>query len=322
MRPEAFELARCSHRESRSLLATGAPAYLCVNPVEYHGPHLSLHNDTLIARALCQELHGALRAAHPGWPLLLAPDLALGAQTVPGPGSQDLPYPQLVRAVQDASRALYELGARRVVLMSFHGAPLHNLAVDSGLRLLRARGVQVLAPLPLLVAEITSGDTSRLSPVLALIPDAGQRGMLDQALARDLHAGFLETSLSLHYVPETVDQGYDQLPPAPAVPPLRSLEALSRGCAGLGLGQLARDVSYIAHGVPWLRQRPHPGYTGCPHLARPEVGAMLARMIVERYAALAGEVFSGRGQSPRPAMAWMAPATLGGRLLGQVGGDR
>ena len=36
------------------LLATGAPVFLCVNPVEYHGPHLSLHNDRLISEGVAR----------------------------------------------------------------------------------------------------------------------------------------------------------------------------------------------------------------------------------------------------------------------------
>jgi hypothetical protein len=35
------------HHDARRLARSGAPVYLTINPVEYHGPHLSLHNDRL-----------------------------------------------------------------------------------------------------------------------------------------------------------------------------------------------------------------------------------------------------------------------------------
>ena len=40
-----FDPLSMPHAEAREALATGAPVFLCVNPVEYHGPHLSLRQD-------------------------------------------------------------------------------------------------------------------------------------------------------------------------------------------------------------------------------------------------------------------------------------
>ena len=53
---------------ARRLLATGVPVYLPVNPVEYHGPHLSLHTDRLISRGLTdrERAHPDLQAAASG----------------------------------------------------------------------------------------------------------------------------------------------------------------------------------------------------------------------------------------------------------------
>ena len=54
--------------EIRALAAKGVPAWLCVDPVEYHGPHLSLLNDQIIADGLMRESHELIRAQHPDWP--------------------------------------------------------------------------------------------------------------------------------------------------------------------------------------------------------------------------------------------------------------
>ncbi|HEY4219853.1 MAG TPA: hypothetical protein VGO62_00890, partial [Myxococcota bacterium] len=53
------------HSEARRALSSGAPVFLLVNPVEFHGPHLPLHNDELIALGLARDLHERLFGAHP-----------------------------------------------------------------------------------------------------------------------------------------------------------------------------------------------------------------------------------------------------------------
>ncbi len=62
------ELLDLPHRRATTLLSSGAPVYLLVNPVEYHGPHLSLHNDRLVSMGLVRGLHARLADAH-DWPL-------------------------------------------------------------------------------------------------------------------------------------------------------------------------------------------------------------------------------------------------------------
>src|SRR4051812_14310306 len=144
------------HAEARRLLAGGAPVYLPVNPVEYHGPHLSLHNDALIAQGLAAELHAGLcqREALGGsdWPFLVAGGLEIGVDPAPGPGSRATPYAEVRDQVTEACLALADLGARKVVLMTFHGAPLHALALEGGIHALAARGVTALSPMNILLA--------------------------------------------------------------------------------------------------------------------------------------------------------------------------
>src|SRR5437762_7047770 len=80
------------HQEARRLVRSGAPVYLTINPVEYHGPHLSLHNDRLVSRGLVRELHARLAARHPEWPLLFGSDLEIGVEPCPGIGSRHTPF--------------------------------------------------------------------------------------------------------------------------------------------------------------------------------------------------------------------------------------
>src|SRR5690606_8248048 len=121
------------HREARALLAsTDAPVFLAMNPVEFHGPHLSLHNDRLITAGLSRDLHRALARDRTDYPYLVVDDLELGVEPASGPGSRHARFADAVRIVVEACRALVELGARRAVLNTFHGGALHNLAIDAG----------------------------------------------------------------------------------------------------------------------------------------------------------------------------------------------
>ena len=97
-----------SHREALRRVRSGATVYLSVNPVEFHGPHLSLHNDRLVSEGLIRDLHARLE---PEQPLLVGADLEVGVDPCPGPGSRHTPFTVVRRLVLDACRGLAELGA-------------------------------------------------------------------------------------------------------------------------------------------------------------------------------------------------------------------
>ena len=133
-----IRLLDLAHERARDALGTGAPVYVLVNPVEYHGPHLSLHNDRLVSTALARELHERLSARHPSWPFLLADDLEVGVDPCPGPGTRHTTMPAACGVIREACRALVELGAQRVVFMTFHGSPLACATAIATIDALRA----------------------------------------------------------------------------------------------------------------------------------------------------------------------------------------
>lgn len=302
-----------SHSESRRLLATGAPAWLTINPVEYHGPHLSLHNDRLLAVSLARDLHG--RFGVEAWPMLLAADLEVGVEPCPGPGSRHTPYPVVRDLVLDACRAVVELGARRVVLMTFHGAPLHNLALEDGVRWLTARGIPALAPLHYLMHDlIFREDWTALETAVALVPDAAARPGLRAGLRTDFHAGFFETSMALHYAPDSVSPSYASLPPCPPVTPDRRAVAAARLARAAGRPLLGRELDFAAQGLAWGALRPFPGYTSSPAHASAAVGAAFAQAMLDEYAPRILDVLQGGAQPPAPPMSWLRRATLHGHM--------
>jgi creatinine amidohydrolase len=302
------------YAEAAQLVAAGTPVYLTINPVEYHGPHLSLHNDRLVSLGLVRALHARLTARHPDWPLLHGADLEIGVEPCPGIGSRHTPFVAARELVVEACRALVELGARRVVLMTFHGAPLHNLALEAGIELLAKNGVRAIAPFNLVLREMLTLDPAKYVPAFAHVEDREEREAMIRDLRHDFHAGFFETSLALHYAPESVAPSYRQLAPCPKVTPDPSLEVVARLARKMRARELADELELAAMGKGWYALRPFYGYTGRPHRATAEAGALFAQAILDQYEPAVEAILDGRGRSPLPIMAWMEAVTFGGRF--------
>ena len=251
----AFELP---HAAMTAALRAGAPAYLCVDPVEYHGPHLSLRNDGLISRALCEKLHARLAVGR-DWPFLFAGELPVGVEPVPGPGSRHTPLPEVRRLVREACRALAEAGAQRVVLMTFHGSPLHSVALHAGVVYLESLGVRAVSPMSEALRYLGRVDAADFEGAIAAVPE-DEQGAVRGELSFDLHAGFLETSVALHLVPESVSPDLPRLPPCASVTP-ESQDARPRARRGArrrrgSAGRAPHDgvLPRVARAppVPWL----------------------------------------------------------------------
>jgi creatinine amidohydrolase len=300
--------------EWRDEIAAGAPVWLPVNPVEYHGPHLSLDNDALIADGLLRDVHARLAALHPGLPLLVLPDLRTGCGSVEGPGSVRVSPREVRRRVLAACDAIARAGARRVAIMTFHGAPHHDLAIQAGVDALARRGIAAISPINVLLHEMVHPDAGHAGPVLALVRDPAEREAVTRELRCELHAGFLESSLTMHYAPETVRPIIRDLPPCVGFPPFAPLAAVAAAARAAGASVLADELDHAATGIGWLHVRPFPGYSGRPHLASAEAGAVLSRLIVEGLAKVTEATLFRSAPPPRPPLEWAWPLTLGGRL--------
>jgi creatinine amidohydrolase len=295
-------------------LARGAPVYLPVNPIEYHGPHLSLRNDHLVSIGLARDLHEGLAALHDGAPLLVAPELDVGVEPAPGPGSIPVSMREVARRTVKACHALADRGAKRVAIMTFHGSPLHAVALEAGVRTLRKRGVKAFSPLNLILRELLSLDGSRFAAAFEHVADAQLRAEMIRTLPQDFHGGFFETSVAMHYAPESVLPIHRDLPPCAPFRQPRAAVLASRAARALGASTLAQELSLVGDGLAWYALRPFPGYTGRPDLASAEAGAIFAREIVSAYVAAAKDVLWGDAASPPPIMRWLPFASLGGRL--------
>ncbi|MDP2340224.1 MAG: creatininase family protein [Deltaproteobacteria bacterium] len=296
------------HREARRLLA-GGPVFLGVNPVEFHGPHLSLHNDAWISLGLAKETASSLGLPH----LLWAGDLEMGVDPCPGPGSRHVPTRVVTGAVVDAVDRLFELGARRLVLMTFHGAPLHAWALHEGVEAFRRRGGRALQPLSLVFEALFTLDREELRGAVADVDEGARERLLDE-IAWDFHAGFFETSLALRYAKDTVAPSYVDVPPCPPLPPDALFVRLAKMARSMGKTRLAAEFDLAGLGRGWSALRPFPGYTGQPARASTSAGAFFARVIVERYSAACRAVLNDGAEPPPPIMSWLRTITLNGRL--------
>ncbi len=303
------------HREARRLVSSGFPVYVTVNPVEYHGPHLSLHNDRRLARGILEALHPRIEEALGEHPLVVGADLEVGVEPCAGPGTRHVSFRAVRALVLETCRTLAELGARRVVLATFHGSPAHNLALQAGVDWLERRGVRAIAPFHVVLdAMISFDDPETYAPAVVHVQDPQERAGMLAGLARDFHAGFFETSLSLHLAPETVSPIYRDLPPCAEIRPAPGFARLARWAARVGRRRLAREFEMVAHAIGWTNLRPFPGYTGRPAHATASAGAFFTVKIIERYAEAMRRVFLEDAPGPRPILPWMTALTLAGRL--------
>lgn len=303
-----------SYSEARALCASGAPVYLGVNPVEFHGPHLSLHNDTLISFGLAKELHGRLAERSPAWPFLIANDIEVGVEPTSGLGSRHTRFEVVRELVLEASAALADLGAQRVVFMTFHGAPLHAMAIQAGVDYLQHRGVRALSPLNVLLRMMLDLDVNELAPAVQHIADPDERQAVLDALQFDFHAGFFETSLAMHFAPESVSPELASVSDCPPVEPDAMLAAAAKVAQTLGRTQLALELRYAAFGVGWNALRPFPGYTSRPRHATASVGNFFAQRILAEYVKAVDQVLYHGAPAPTPIMTWMPALTLNGRV--------
>jgi hypothetical protein len=198
-----------------------------------------------------------------------------------------------------------------VVLVTFHGAPLHAHALHAGVQALARRGVRAIQPHNLLMRLLMRVDGAAFPEAFAHIEDPDERAAMMRDMPLDFHAGVGETSVALHYAPESVSPRYTSLAPCPTIQPDPAFVLASRAARAAGRHELAIELHFAAYGRGWTNLRPFPGYTGRPHRATPGVGAFLAHRIVDDYADAARAVFAG-ADGPAPIMSWIVKATLGG----------
>lgn len=302
------------HERLDAMARAGYPIHVFVNPVEYHGPHLSLGNDRILSERLAQRLHERLSRRYGPMPFIVGGYVDFGCDPCPGVGSTNLTYSQLEPLVFKMLSGLADLGFMRVIVHTFHGSPFHNHAIHSAMRKLRRRGMRVLAVFDRTIDFISHFDAQRYEPLRGILGDPGF-GRVMARLDDDFHAGFFETSVALYVAPDTVSPVYRELPDCPVVKRTGLLHALARLLRPFW--KEAGDLVNAAQSLGWLALRPFPGYTGVPSLASAVAGEFyVEKLILPRYEQACVDALWGTAPDTPPNSAWSAPLArlIGGRV--------
>lgn len=166
------------------VLASRTIAILPLGAHEYHGPHLPLETDTLIARAVA----GRLRKALPETldVIFLEPEpVGYSPEHLDRPGTKSLAFDEAVHRWLGIAGDLASRGIRKLVLLNAHGGNSPLLTIVATEARVRFR----------MLCVATSW--TRFGVPDGLIP------LEEKAL--DIHGGDIETSVMLAIAPERVD---------------------------------------------------------------------------------------------------------------------
>ena len=163
-----YELAELNRTDLLAMDKSRAVVLMAVSPLEVHGPHLPLKTDFCLSGAALESSARRFMELLPGHDAVLAPTLPVGADVLPLPGSVGVRPRILKGLIADVGLGIADAGFPVIALVSGHGGPRHNTAMELACRRVMARrpGVKMFSltsPLILLFcSDNTLIDVSRL----------------------------------------------------------------------------------------------------------------------------------------------------------------
>lgn len=186
--------------------------FLTFGNLEEHGPHLPVGSDYFQAIGLRDGLIAKLRVAHPDYDLVIVPVVPLGeggannvAMQPDHVGTFPVRYETLRNVAIDLGGAIARQGFKSILLIHFHGTPLHNTAFNEAAAFVRERYGTRMVNLTSLIFGETSGSASVMERHLGAewVRKTGFEG----------HAGAAETSASLYLRSDLVKPEFKRLRP-------------------------------------------------------------------------------------------------------------
>lgn len=203
-----LRLEEITHSRLQSLDRERTLVAAAVSPIEVHGPHLPLGQDLLEAFALTEKTLEKVASIHKDWTFVLLPPIPIATDCVPKMGSINFPVTLVQEMAYHLLRPFALHGFSRLVYTSFHGGPRHNLALEAAAhRLNREYNTAVLSVLSVVISKAMEGNLF----FNGVEHTQGRKISLEEA-KKDLHAGYVETSIGLHLWPELVEEGWKDLP--------------------------------------------------------------------------------------------------------------
>jgi creatinine amidohydrolase len=181
----------------------GVVVFLPVGSLEQHGPHLPMHCDEVIPRALSEAVAEIVGG-------LVTPSVTFGYKSQPRsgggnhlPGTISMDADVVIGQVRDIIVELARHGVRQIVVMDGHyeNTMFITEGIDLALRSMRFDGVKDMKVLRVGYYEFTSNEAIR-----KVWPDGFPGWPLE-------HAGVMETSVMLYLFPDLVHM--DRVPTHP-----------------------------------------------------------------------------------------------------------
>ena len=173
--------------------------FLPISPLEQHGPHLPVGTDLMTARDTATEAIKLLHGRHPELSCVLFPVIPLGFCdfNIDFPGSFSVSGKTIRDIVYSIGAPLADHGFRFLVICTYHMALVHLKGIYQAMSKLRSRyDLRVCEP---------------WGPYFHSKAMEEREPKLGFDTAKEVHAGFRETSLMKYQYPYLVDPSYTSL---------------------------------------------------------------------------------------------------------------
>lgn len=239
----------------------GSLFILCVAPLEDHASHLPCGTDPIICEAMARQVAQMVSPVEAVEPeagqtnAILLPVWHQGSSLLRSLGCLRWKSSTVTQTLVEYGLELDELGARRLVMLSSHGAMDHLKALEKAAKQLRKQTrMNVLAPSGPLLNDFLMGKFQD-----DLVEELGREFTPEErkGLKGDVHAAAWETSLILHIAPRLVDKIYQTFP---------------------------NHEIFEGKRLKFRALRYHRGYFGAPSLASAELGRACFDMLCGKMA--------------------------------------
>lgn len=283
-----------------------------INPIEYHGDHLPLATDLLISRGITKLYPDELKDKFIHWP-----PIHLGVGPTTGPGSCHTSYLDLKGILLNLGKTISRLKVKRVLVMTFHGAPLHMLAIEEFVKVLRKRGIKAINPFILMLEKLTYFNAEEFPEIDKYVPieDEQERQKIIKNIKFDFHGGMIEAGLVQYFYPDLIQVPLKNVPSIPDLNLSNGIKILENIVRKFS-HKLAEEIELINFVTQWMKLKPFPGYTGHPCYANDGLSEyFLKSVVLPLYIEEIKKEFYGVGTEIKPVMGFIKYLTLEGRLF-------